>query len=110
MRQFDIYYWQPPRWIEAHPCVIMSHPDRVARRDLVELVACSTQHAQRNPEDSELLLDETDGLDWATICHCDLIYAAPRAALKIKKGRVTEARQAPMIRTIIAAHGWAAVF
>jgi len=110
MKQFDIYYWQPPKWSEPHPCVIVSHPDRVARKDPVEVVACSTQRAQRKPEDGEVLLDAADGLDWATICHCDLIYAAPRADLKLKKGRVTEARQAPMVRTIIAAHGWASVF
>jgi hypothetical protein len=54
-------------------------------------------------------LGEADGLDWPTPCKCDLIYAAVRSDLTQHKGHVTEARQAPLMRTMIAAHGWAAV-
>lgn len=110
MRQFDIFYWQPPGWKEPHPCVVVSHPDRAARKDPVEVIACSTQRANRQPEAHEVLLDQADGLDWETICKCEPIYAAPRPDLKIQKGRVTDARRAPIVRTMIAAHGWANVF
>jgi hypothetical protein len=24
MRQFDIFYWKPPDWKEAHPAVVVS--------------------------------------------------------------------------------------
>jgi hypothetical protein len=54
-------------------------------------------------------LGEADGLDWPTLCKCDLIYAAVRSDLTQRKGHVTEARQAPLVRTMIAAHDWAAV-
>jgi len=30
MKPFDIFSWQPSVWPEPHPCVIVSHPDRVA--------------------------------------------------------------------------------
>jgi mRNA-degrading endonuclease toxin of MazEF toxin-antitoxin module len=106
MKRFDIFYWQPPDWEKPHPCVVVSHPDRVARKDPVEVIACSTQRAQRKPEAHEIILDEADGLDWPTLCKCEPIYAAPRPELKVQKGHVTGHRQAPLVRTMIAAHGW----
>jgi hypothetical protein len=54
-------------------------------------------------------LGEADGLDWPTICKRDLIYAAVRSDLTQHAGHVTEARQVPLVRTMIAAHGLAAV-
>ncbi len=32
MKPFDIFSWQPLGWPEPHPCVIISHPDRVANK------------------------------------------------------------------------------
>jgi hypothetical protein len=75
----------------------------------VEVILCTVQRAQRRAEAHEIILDEADGLDWPTLCKCDLIYAALRTDLTQPKGHVTEARQAPLVRTMIAAHGWAAV-
>jgi mRNA-degrading endonuclease toxin of MazEF toxin-antitoxin module len=110
MNQFDIFYWKAPDWKEPHPAVVVSHPDRASRKPLLEVVMCSTQRATRQAEASEIILDEADGLDWPTICKCDMIYAAPRAELTKARGHVTDTRQATIVRTIIAAHGWAAVF
>jgi mRNA-degrading endonuclease toxin of MazEF toxin-antitoxin module len=109
VKQFDIFYWKPPHWKEAHPAVVVSHPDRAHRKPQVEVILCTTQRAQRRAEAHEIILDEADGLDWPTLCRCDLIYAAVRNDLTQHKGHVTEARQAPLVRTMIAAHGWAAV-
>ena len=39
------------------------------------------------------------------LCKCDLIYAAVRSDLTQRKGHVTEARQALLVRTMIAALG-----
>ena len=89
--------------------MIVSHSDRARRKDWVEVILCSTQRANRQPSLHEIILDEADGLDWPTLCKCDLIFAVPRADLKNQRGRVTEERQAPLVRTLIAAHGWAAV-
>jgi mRNA-degrading endonuclease toxin of MazEF toxin-antitoxin module len=109
VNQFDIFYWKPPAWKKAHPAVVVSHADRAARRPQVDVIPCTTQRAQRRAEAHEIILDEADGLDWPTLCKCDLIYAAVRSDLTQHKGHVTEARQAPLVRTMIAAHGWAAV-
>jgi mRNA-degrading endonuclease toxin of MazEF toxin-antitoxin module len=109
MTTFDIYWWQPPKWPEPHPAVVVSHPDRAANKDWVEVLVCSSQRAGRKPAAHEIILDQADGLDWPTLCKCDLLYAAPRSDLKHRQGRVTPARQSELIRTMIAAHGWAAV-
>jgi mRNA-degrading endonuclease toxin of MazEF toxin-antitoxin module len=109
MNIFDIYLWQPPAWPEPHPAVIVSHPDRTARKDWVEVILCSSKRAGRKAKASEIILDQADGLDWPSLCKCDLIYAVPRSDLGAKKGQVTAARQSPLIRTVISAHGWAAV-
>ena len=68
---------------------------------------CSTQRAARAPKLHEVVLDQADGLDWPTLCKCDLIYAVPRGDLKRRRGLVSAARRASLLRTIIAAHGWA---
>lgn len=39
----------------------------------------------RQAEPHEIILDEADGLDWPTLCKCDLVYAVPREDLKIRK-------------------------
>ena len=108
MKPFEIYYWQPPGWRDPHPCVIVSHPDRASRRDPVEVLACSTARANRKPGPDEILLDEADGLDWPTICKCDVIFAAARADIKAKKGEVTDARRRPLVTTLLSAHNWPA--
>jgi len=109
MKPFEIYTWQPPGWDHPHPVVIVSHLDRAARKDPIEVIACSTHRATRQPESHEVLLDDADGLDWPTLCKCDLIYAVPRAQLGRQRGAVSIARRPQMARLLIAAHGWADV-
>jgi hypothetical protein len=106
MKPFEIYSWQPPGWPEAHPCVIISGPDRSAKKPEVEVVLCSTKEAGRPALPGEIILDSADGLDWPTICKCDLIYAVPRDKIKNRRGEVTVARRRHLIHTIIGAHGW----
>jgi hypothetical protein len=74
------------------------------------VIACASRRAARKPDVHEVLLDEEDGLDWPTLCKCDLIYAVSKSDLKRLKGRVTGFRQSQIIRTIIAAHAWTEVF
>ena len=74
MKQFDIFSWQPAGWPEPHPCVIVSHPDRADRKTPVEVIMCSSKRATRKAEPDEIILDEADGLDWPSICKCDLIH------------------------------------
>jgi len=106
LKAFDIYSWQPPGWPEPHPVVIVSHPDRVANKAEVSVLACSSKAATRSPRPNEVVLDEADGLDWPTLCKCDLIYAVPKAELQQRRGRVSDARRRQIIATLIRSNDW----
>src|SRR5947207_1708594 len=106
MKPFEIYSWQPTGWPEPHPCVIVSNPSRAANKPEVEVILCSTQRAGRAAQAGEIILDTADGLDWPTICKCDLIYSTSREKIKNRRGQVSMTRRALLIRTIIAAHAW----
>ncbi len=110
MKAFEIFNWHPPHWDQPHPAVVVSHPSRAGNKDLVEVVMCTSQRANRAPAANAILLDEADGFDWPTLCKCDLIYAVPREDLKGRRGLVSEPRRQKLVRTLIAAHGWADVF
>ena len=107
MRAWDIYSFQPTAWPEPHPAVIVSHPDRVARKPEVTILMCSSKEATRPAKPNEVILDDSDGLQWPTLCKCDLLYAVEKADLKHQRGHVTEDRRAAIIRTINRANGWA---
>jgi len=73
MKQWDIWTCD---FAEAgpHPAVIVSHPDRVARAPLVNVLIASSRRAGRPARENEVMLNGTDGLDWETLVKCDLIY------------------------------------
>jgi hypothetical protein len=89
-----------------HPVVIVSHPARAARKEIIEILDCSSQRASRPPRAHEVVLDESDAMDWPTFCKCDCIYAVPRMELKKLRGCVTIERRRQIVSTMIAAHGW----
>lgn len=106
MRTWEIWSCQPDGWNEPHPAVVVSHPLRVANKPEVDVVMCSTQRAQRLPGPHEVLLDEADGLDWPTLCRCDLLHTFTKADLKRRWGTVTLERRRQIIATINRAHDW----
>ncbi len=106
MKPFDVFHWQPKGWPEPHPCVVVSHWSRAENKDPVEVVMCSTKRAGRAPEPNEIILDQADGMDWPTICKCDLIHTVPKAELKFWRGSVSTPRRHALVRTMIASHGW----
>ena len=104
MKAWEIWTFDPG--FGDHPAVIVSAPDRVARKPLVEVMLCSSQRAARSPNAGEVLLDSADGLDWETLCKCDLIYAVDKDLLHTLRGQVTAERRREMVRVIVAGHGW----
>ena len=106
MKPFDIFSWQPTGWSEPHPCVIVSNPARIEHKADVEVLMCSSKKSTRLARPGEVILDLADGLEWATICKCDLIHAVSKSDLKQRRGRVSEKRRSILVRTIIAAHAW----
>jgi hypothetical protein len=67
---------------------------------------CTSKAANRPPEPHEVILDKADGLDWPTLCKCDLLRAVSKAQLKNKRGHVTEARRRQIIETIYRSNDW----
>lgn len=106
MKQWDIFSFQPAGWPEPHPAVVASHPLRVTNKAEVDVVICSNKRAGRPAEGHEVLLDREDGLDWPTLCKCDLLYTVAKTALKQRRGTVTPVRSREIVRRIVAAHGW----
>ena len=90
----------------GHPAVIISHPLRVERKDTVEVLLCTTQRSGHMAAPHEVVLNGADGLDWNTLCRCDLIYSVPRNHLTDLRGSVSIERRRDIIRKIISAHGW----
>jgi len=109
MKPFEIFSWQPEGWPEPHPAIIISNPARVANKPDVEVVMCSSKRAGRAAQPGEMILDTADGLDWPTLCKCDLIYAVQKSELKTRRGEVSASRRGLLIRNIIAAHAWGEV-
>jgi hypothetical protein len=104
MNAWDVYYWDFE--FGRHPVVIISHPVRVARKDAVNVLKCSSHRATRPAGPTEVILDEADGLDGPTLCACDLIFAVPKAQLKDRKGSVAPIRRRALVQQMVLAMGW----
>ncbi len=74
----------------------------------VNILMCSTQEATRPASPSEVILDRADGLNWPTLCKCDLLHLVEKAELKQKRGRVSDERKRAIIRTMIRSNDWVA--
>ena len=86
--------------------MIVSHPVRVAAKPEVTVLMCSSKVANRPAESHEVILDKADGLDWPTLCKCDLLRAVGKAQLKNKRGHVTATRRRQIIDTINRSNDW----
>jgi mRNA-degrading endonuclease toxin of MazEF toxin-antitoxin module len=89
-----------------HPAIIVSHPDRVERAPLINVLICSTQRATRPAREHEVLLNGADGLDWQTLVRCDLMYLMEREEIYGRRGFVTSARRRAIIQRINASFGF----
>jgi hypothetical protein len=78
----------------------------VANKPEVTVLMCASQQAARPAEPHEVLLDQADGLNWPTLCKCDLLYAVKKSALTRFRGVVTAERKQQIIATTHRANGW----
>jgi len=108
MKQWDIWTCD---FAEAgpHPAVIVSHPDRVARAPLVNVLIGSSQKASRPPRENEVLLNGADGLDWETLVKCDLMYLVEKDRLYQCRGRIGMARRRALVQRINSYFGFTLV-
>ena len=78
MKAWEIWSYQPAGWPEPHPAVIVSGPARVAHKPELNIIMCSTKEATRPALPNEVTLDRADGLNWPTLCKCDLLHLVDR--------------------------------
>ena len=79
----------------------------MAHKPRINVLFCSSKRATRTPEAFETLLDQAEGLDWGTLCKCDLIFAVPKEQLVHKRGSVTPPRRRQIAERLIRALGLA---
>jgi len=86
-----------------HPVVLISCQARIDAKPEVMVLKCTTMQpaTARAAKENEGLLDEADGMDWKTLCRCDLMFALPKAALTNRRGSVTLERRREIARKII---------
>jgi mRNA-degrading endonuclease toxin of MazEF toxin-antitoxin module len=86
-----------------HPVVLISCQARIDAKPEVMVLKCTTMQPAkaRAAKENEALLDEADGLDWKTLCRCDLLFALPKATLTKRRGSVTLERRREIARKII---------
>lgn len=84
-----------------HPVVILSHAARVATKQDIVVRQCVTLRAGRAAEAHECILDEADGLDWPTLCKCELSYTIEKTKLTKRRGLVTPARRRQIAQRVV---------
>jgi len=74
MRPWEVWDCSFP-W-GGHPAVIISNAMRVELKPQIVVLSCRTMRrpSARDPVGCEVLLDEADGMDWKTLCRCDLMF------------------------------------
>jgi hypothetical protein len=108
MKPWDIYTWEFPG-AETHPAVVLGTQTRLANKPKINVLFCSSKRAARTAEVTEVILDEADGLDWVTICKCDLVFAVPKEQLIRRRGSVTIERRRQVAERVIRSLGLAGI-
>ncbi len=105
MKPWDIYQWQFPHG--EHPAVIVCPADRCENPDIetVNVLGCSSRQALRPPRVYEVILDKEDGLDWPTLCRCDVLFLARKDELTRRWGSITLERRRALGQRIIRLFG-----
>ena len=102
MKPWEIYLFAFGRE-GAHPAVIISNEERCQNPDLdaVNALICTSAKLNRSPKTNEIILDESDGLDWKTAVRCDVIYLLDKSDFRELRGSVTSVRQRLITRKMI---------
>lgn len=87
--------------------MILGTEARLAGKPKINVLFCSSKRAPREPAEFETVLDEADGLDWATLCKCDLVFAVPKEQLTCRRETVTSLRRRQIAERVIRALGFA---
>jgi mRNA-degrading endonuclease toxin of MazEF toxin-antitoxin module len=107
MNQWDIIMF-PFGEEGAHPAVILSNEERCQNPDIkrVNALLCTSAKVNRGPKPTEVVLDQTDGLDWKTMVRCDMIQLLPKAQVKEQRGEVSSTHQRIIARKLVEVFRW----
>ena len=102
MRPWDIYLFAFEEE-GIHPAVIISSEERSQNADLayVNALLCTSAKLNRGPKANEIILDESDGLDWKTAVRCDVIYLLEKSGFREMRGMVAPLRRKLVARKIV---------
>ncbi|MCE0497469.1 MAG: type II toxin-antitoxin system PemK/MazF family toxin [Methylacidiphilales bacterium] len=102
MRPWDIYLFAFEEE-GAHPAVVISNEERCQNTDLVYVNAllCTSAKLNRELKKNEIILDESDGLDWKTAVRCDVIYLLEKSGFREMRGSVAPLRRKLVARKIV---------
>jgi hypothetical protein len=98
--------WDYPFYFGTHPVVLISRTARCATKKLVNVLKCGSSRATSPPKPLDVILDEEDGLDWKTVCDCELIYLIDASKLTARRGTVTVERRREIVEKLVAANDW----
>jgi hypothetical protein len=86
-----------------HPVVIVSNQRRIDAKPEVVVLKCTTMKpaSARAAKENETVLDRADGLDWQTLCRCDLLFTIAKASLSNRRGIVGVERRRDIAAKII---------
>ena len=91
-------------WGKDHPAVLLT-PDPMRFKEYVNVLGCSSRRSTRAPESHEVVLDESDGLDWPTLCKLAPIYAIRLEDIDARRGEVTTERRHQISEKLIRLFG-----
>lgn len=86
-----------------HPCVLISAQARIDQKPQVVVLLCTSMKPgqERESKKNEAVLDRADGLDWKTLCRCDLMFTVDKSSLRQKRGVVSLERRREIARKIV---------
>lgn len=86
-----------------HPCVLVSCQARIEAKPQVVVLKCTSMRPdqERQARENETILDEADGLNWKTLCRCDLLFTVDKATLTNKRGEVSYERRRDIAQRIV---------
>jgi mRNA-degrading endonuclease toxin of MazEF toxin-antitoxin module len=107
MAPWDVCEFEFPHG--KHPCVVISSEEVIAHRNEVVILGCRTPRESRPPKKYEIVLDEADGLDWATLCRCDFLFTVAKERVGAKRGSVCAARRKEIVLRVLKCLAFAGV-
>lgn len=86
----------------GHPAVVLSSADIMAdpRQQRFNVVAGTKKQPAEQARNHQVILDETDGMEFTTLIDCSLVYVARKSSVLRASGSVTVHRRQQIQRIL----------